>query len=37
MSQLTCFEVLQLLNWGGKLLMGIVPGLISPWESEILK
>ncbi|KAK7704617.1 hypothetical protein SLS64_008381 [Diaporthe eres] len=37
MSQLKCFKILQLLNWGGKLLMGIVPGLISPWESEILK
>lgn len=37
MSQLTCSKVLQLLNWGGKLLMGIILGLINPREQETLE
>lgn len=37
MSQLTCSQVLQLLNRGGELPMGIVPGLLNPREQEILE
>lgn len=35
MSQLTGSKILKLLNWGGELPMGIVPGLINPREQQI--